>query len=218
MMWMIPFASTTGAPAIDEYAINADGTLNTTPVASISTGNSLLGLDPGQAPFSYAVDITNGNIFAYSLTTEGMLSDLGSFAGPAIPAGSAVRTAVFPPEDFTDAPVALFAEVENRNASVIPTNGDLPLLYPLTLVPIVGTPLPGEDHDFPSYPLNLLAEVENQNAAPSPFFSGGTVNIYRLGREGLPLLGLSPTVIQVPFAEPETYLILKNGIVLAGRF
>ncbi len=111
-LWQVPGYGTSNV--IPQYALNSDGSLNATPtnvpapplMENNNGTNNLVGLTPGQGPFSYAIDISSGAIYGYGVGATGKLTALGKFNAPLNQQGEAVTT--FPPEDFTNSPVALF--------------------------------------------------------------------------------------------------------------
>jgi len=179
-VWMIPRGDQSGTSipsTINEFTVNSDGSINTSLAGSVSAPSSIGGLVPGQGPYSYGIsgaggliDFT-GEIYGYRVSSTGALTALGSFVGPSISGFELETLAPFPPEDFTNSPVALF--VQNYNQDFAP-----PFL--------------------------------NQD--------GGTVSIYSLCAQGMPSSTTPTSTLTVPFAAAETYVVLTNGAVLAGKY
>jgi hypothetical protein len=112
-LWFLPRFDS-GSSTITEHAINSDGAINATATASVPAppnmglNGAAVDLAPGQGPFSYGLDAQSGAIFGYGVSAVGALNALGSFSGSAFAANGSTRVAPFPPEDFTNSPVALF--------------------------------------------------------------------------------------------------------------
>jgi hypothetical protein len=76
-------------------------------------------------------------------------------------------------------------------------------------------PFPPED--FTTSPIALF--VENYSEVGGPLvFSGGTVTEYSLCAQGMPSSSTPISVIDVPFATAESYVVLSNGSVLTNPF
>lgn len=136
-----------GEATIDEFAINPNGTIGTTPSGSVAIGSGVGPFFPGiggyllpsSGPFTYGVDTTSGTVYGYQIGSTGALTAEGSFVAT-VPSGQTLSVYVSPfePSDYSSKPVALFVFSYDETG----TNGTI-VVYPLGSngMPSSATPL-----------------------------------------------------------------------------